>query len=722
MAVIGTAEIEVRAKTDNFGKSLGGLGGIVDRAEGKLKRFGITSQDVAVILGAGLAGGAAFAAREVFRFIGSSIAAASALREQRSATQQLFEANSDLIESFAKQAEGIGFSERAALQAANTFGGFFQNLGISDEAAAKLGIGFTALAAEASSFFDIDVETAQTRLISGLRGEQEAVERLNVSINEAAVLQRAIAEGFGKTADEVSIGEKTFARALIIFEQLNKAQGDLERTSDNLANTQRRLNAEWENSKARLGDELLPIMNALTKAASETLESINAIFDRIDETTPGEESIFRLFGSGFGFRTKIDGKETNALRKLGDLLFGVDEAGKDAADTTEELGGAIDELEDPVNRAAVAAKKYADETNKTADAHKRLLRAIQDAERAVDRAETTLARAFEDAELRVDRAERGLAEAYEDRAERIADAEEKIADARLSGFRDIRDARERLRDFEIDSAQRIAEAEEQVIEVRRERSRAITDARIALERAQASGNAEAENDARLALKRAQSDRSVADSEEQLAQEKKDRDREVARLERDLAEARIDTADNLKDAQRDLARVYDDTAERIEEAQRDIRDAHRDSARAIADAQQGLVDAMREGTEAVDDASTALDRLADSAEKARTALQLLNEEKIDIINDGTNATGIIGLQHGGRMTSGRAYITGEVGPELVVPNASGTVVSNDQLIKVLRQLVEGRSQAAGSPVTVLVPHQDPHVLANALAFRLARDVR
>jgi hypothetical protein len=738
VAVVGTAEILIEPKLDGtFEKKLEGqlkgATGASDKLSGSFVGLQKEGLGVGKALGlAGAAGGALLASNELIKFVGSSIEASSALHEQRNATEVLFEAQSKLVESFAESASAIGFSTRAALEATNTFGGFFQNLGLTDEAAAKLGIGFTALAAEIASLEDIPVEQAQQRLISGLRGELDALQKLNVTTDATAVSQRAMQEQFGKTADEISEGEKVFTRGLIILEQTEEAQGNLARTSDSLANTQRRVNAEFENSKARFGDAIVPIVNEATQAFSTLLESINGVFTRIDETAEGEEDLFRIFGSGFGFRSRIDGRETNAIEKARDLLLGYRGEAENATDTTDELAGATNELNDAFNRQAIATDKVIDNTEKAADARLKLNRAIADSERNVARAELTLARAFEDASLRVDDAEQTLAEAIEDRADRIRDAEQRVTDERLQGFRTVRSARERLADFEIDSERKVIDAEQRILDLRRQQARAVVSSLIDVASAQRAGDAEAENRARIALSEAQDTREIADAEAELVQEKADRDLEQDRLERDLFEARMDRRQAVKEAQLDLARTIEEANERIADAERGVAAAHRESSRAIFDAQRGVNDAMREGAERVDDARKAWNKYTNATENARTAVQLLKGD-VDLLNESLNkvasspafqfSNSIYDAPHralGGPVNAGQAYLTGERGPELVVPSSSGTVVSNDQLVSVLRRMVEGRQPSIGN-MTVMVPHQDPQVLANELAWRLVQGV-
>lgn len=737
MAVIGTAEVEIKAKVDAFEKSLrnqlgtgskafSDLGASAGKTEGILKRFGFTTRDLSVVLGAGLAGGAAFAAREVLRFANAAVEASSALEEQRSATQAVFEANSEIVRSFAESASAIGFSERAALQATNTFGGFFQNIGLSSEAAANLGVGFVALAADISSLMDIPVEDVQTRLISGLRGEQDAVERLNVSINEKAVADRAMTDSGKKSVEQLTQGERVLARAKIIYEQTAVAQGDLERTSDSLANTQRRVNAEFENAKAGLGEGLKPIVTSLTQGFSDMLFFINEGVERLkglgDEA---EKPTSRLDALGQRLRDIFTQSPFTSAK---DLLedFGVIDVDEDAATTADETAKALEELADAENQAAVAAQRAAEETDKLTDAQKNLTRAIADAERAEDKAERNLARAREDAILERQDAERAIAEAIEDRAERIADAEQRVADVRLQGNRSVRAARERLADFERDSEKRQIDNTRRIIELEKQRTRAILGSLLDLRAAQDAGDAEAENRARLALRDARDDSTLAQARKDIRRDDADRQIELDRLERDLHEARMDRRRELNEAIEDAARVDEETNERIADADRRLADVRRQNARSIEDAERGLEDAIREGTEAVEDQILKLHRLNIAVKRTRQQVQGLAED-FNLLRDAGNANlpGVVGpngevpfFAAGGQARRGHPAIVGERGPELIFPQSNATVVSNEQVVAALK----GLGGSAGPSIVVTAHNVDERVLANELRYRLAEGVR
>jgi hypothetical protein len=82
-------------------------------------------------------------------------------------------------------------------------------------------------------------------------------------------------------------------------------------------------------------------------------------------------------------------------------------------------------------------------------------------------------------------------------------------------------------------------------------------------------------------------------------------------------------------------------------------------------------------------------------------------------------------NGGPVRSGRAYVVGERGPELMVPNASGTVIPNSALSEGRREIVvtlvgeEGRmflprvQQISGQTAGVVVREASPGIVNSSI---------
>ncbi|MCV6900945.1 hypothetical protein OE165_28330, partial [Escherichia coli] len=78
---------------------------------------------------------------------------------------------------------------------------------------------------DASSFYNVPLESALEKIRSGLVGEAEPLRAFGVLLSEAAVKQQALAMGVRPVNGELSEQEKVMARVELITKGLNKAQG-----------------------------------------------------------------------------------------------------------------------------------------------------------------------------------------------------------------------------------------------------------------------------------------------------------------------------------------------------------------------------------------------------------------------------------------------------------------------------------------------------------------
>ena len=200
-----------------------------------------------------------------------AVNAASDLAEAQAAVGVIFGASADEIEDFSKTAAtNIGQSRRQVLQAAQTFGAFGKQAGLSGDALAKFSTDFVALASDLASFKDTSPEEAITAIGAALRGEAEPIRRYNVLLDDATLRQKAVELQLIKTTKEALTPQnKVLAAQAAIYEQTRDAQGDFARTSDGVANSSRTLTAQLEDVSASFGDALLPAIEAVLPLAKD---------------------------------------------------------------------------------------------------------------------------------------------------------------------------------------------------------------------------------------------------------------------------------------------------------------------------------------------------------------------------------------------------------------------------------------------------------------------
>jgi len=267
MAKVGTAEYDVeisRAKVQAE----------VDRASKQIEDgFDKSSKKVSAGLSettkAMAAGFAAFAGAKV---IGDSVKAASDLAESQSKVGVVFGESSAAVEAFAESsATAFGQSKAQALEATGTFGNLFRSIGLTEEQSASFSTTLTGLASDLASFNNTSVDDALNALRSGLVGETEPLKAFGVNMNEATLKAKALELGLSDGKGVLDANAKAQAAYALIMEQTTLAQGDFARTSDGLANQQRILNAEWQDSKAKLGAALIPAAKTATSVLGDLL-------------------------------------------------------------------------------------------------------------------------------------------------------------------------------------------------------------------------------------------------------------------------------------------------------------------------------------------------------------------------------------------------------------------------------------------------------------------
>lgn len=241
-----------------------------DSLDGSRQRTNLLRNALA---GIGVAGAIA-AIREV-------VGAFSALEEQVSGAEIVFGDLDQEVVSFATNASGIGLASDEALRAANSFGLFAQNAGLAGQEAADFATTLVTRAADIASLRDLDLNETLDRLRSGLTGETEPLRALGIFLNEANVAARALELGLADASGTIDDAAKIQARYSLILEQSNIAAGNFALTSDGLANTQRRLEAEFRNTLIAVGEGVAPAFQDLLDAASPLLPTLEEFGTRV---------------------------------------------------------------------------------------------------------------------------------------------------------------------------------------------------------------------------------------------------------------------------------------------------------------------------------------------------------------------------------------------------------------------------------------------------------
>ncbi len=347
------------------------------RTEDKLERLSNRLTGI----GTGLLAGGAVAVTGLKQLADS----ASAYSEQVSAATVTFgEEGAAQLEAFAAAAaDTANISKTEATKAANSFATFARQAGLTGESAVKFSTDLVQLAGDISSFRDISVADALAALQSGLAGEGEPIRRLGGDISEVALKAEYLALTGEEVTGSLTTQQKVLAINSKLFKDFELAQGDVIRTSDSLANQTRNAQAEFENLKIELGEQLTPIFATVVGGVSNLIGSLQGLPDPIRNTLGALAGIGSfaavavgglsvIAGQAIKFRDAftqtttvvVDGVETQrrSLTKLGNAAVVLAKIGTAIAvsegifQALNAAGNASGDLEDALNRTLVAAQ------------------------------------------------------------------------------------------------------------------------------------------------------------------------------------------------------------------------------------------------------------------------------------------------------------------------------------------------------------------------------
>lgn len=301
-------------------------------------------------------------------FVKESVVVASDLEETNSKIDAIFGDMSDDVHRWAKTTKDqFGIGEFAAKGYAGQLASLLSadSLGLTTEQIYEMSTGLVELAGDLASFHNMSFDTVWFKLLSGMRGETEAIEDLGVDVRAASM---AAYLGI-KTKDWGNLDQQT--RMLTTYEYILKnttvAQGDFVRTQDQYANQMRIFNENITQLKADLGEGLLPVM-------TELVTWFNALFDSEEGAADGIDAVKDAYTGSY---VSIETTTTNALALVEALAeleaVGEDTAGSDAwnailaqlEQTLPEIGGLIDAETGRITGGTEALRGYVEQWKQT---------------------------------------------------------------------------------------------------------------------------------------------------------------------------------------------------------------------------------------------------------------------------------------------------------------------------------------------------------------------
>ena len=203
--------------------------------------------------------------KALMQFGKEAVDAASDLREVQNVVDVTFGENASQIDAWAKTAiTQFGLTETKAKQFASTMGAMMKSSGLAGPEIVDMSEKLAGLAADMSSFYNMDFDTAFQKIRSGISGETEPLKQLGINMSVANLEAFALTQGISKAFDKMTQGEQTLLRYQYLMQATADAQGDFARTSDGYANSLRLLESNVDSIKTRLGSMLIPALEQAT--------------------------------------------------------------------------------------------------------------------------------------------------------------------------------------------------------------------------------------------------------------------------------------------------------------------------------------------------------------------------------------------------------------------------------------------------------------------------
>lgn len=270
---VATAAKPAVAGLDNVKKSSDKVNESIRQSSKSLSGFNtITGQTARFLLPLSLA----FSALAV-----KAVQSTSAIVEAVNAVNVAFGASSGEVQAFARNLQTtstfFGLTERAALDAAATFGLFLEDIVKSGPALASLSEQLITAAADVGSLFNIQTNKVIKDFQSGLAGQTRAVRKYGLDISEATVKQEAFRLGLATTGDELTEEDKRLSRLSLILHGSAIAAGDAELTQNTFAGAVRNTQVALGGAINQLGQQLLPIAKTVVEQVGHLADGFGSL-------------------------------------------------------------------------------------------------------------------------------------------------------------------------------------------------------------------------------------------------------------------------------------------------------------------------------------------------------------------------------------------------------------------------------------------------------------
>lgn len=207
------------------------------------------------------------------------------------------------------------------------------SLGLAGETSVNTSKALSMLAADMSSFKNVDLSTVMTNFQSGLIGQSRALYKYGIDITNATLQTYAYKYGLNTAVSEMTQADKMQLRLLAILDQSKVAWGDQANTINSVANQYRIFKQQISNLARIIGNLFLPIVQKVLPVVNALVIAMQRLFSALGVSLFGKSWLTEIMdGISSGYSASDD--------TLGDL----EESADDTADALDNANKAAKEL------------------------------------------------------------------------------------------------------------------------------------------------------------------------------------------------------------------------------------------------------------------------------------------------------------------------------------------------------------------------------------------
>jgi hypothetical protein len=229
-----------------FGSAAGGLGSTLGKVGALIAGFGLAAKGV--------------------EFTKTSIDSARDLERNMYSLNTVFGAMAPEMTRFAEGAHQIGLSQKDAAKASTFLGSVLKQSGFSMGDVTKETQKLVSLGVDLAATYGYDVQEALLGMTALFRGEYDPIEKFGVAMKQSEINAELAARNLDHLTGAARRNQEQIIRMELLYQRAADATGAFTGQSGNLFVEQKRLQAQFENMQAAVGQQLLPVMGDLVQA------------------------------------------------------------------------------------------------------------------------------------------------------------------------------------------------------------------------------------------------------------------------------------------------------------------------------------------------------------------------------------------------------------------------------------------------------------------------